>query len=516
MNIKKHTRYLTCAVLGVYTTFLMGVANLPGDIRGKKYTLNDLVVAHPPDPITNIRTINAHNKSNVPVAVANGFQVSFCSFTKTATPVVVHPAAGSLFPDDGALSQLLDTFLQSIQDDTYFTVYFSKIHLLYLHELYIYLIKIYSVFNLTPLNSLEQYLDEESKTSIIKKKLIINHLISIIEAQSNQAVIARFPGGFPKHLATYAGNVLMKNDYGANLDMMLKDSEKTLLTDPSVQAILKPTYDTKRSQYLTMLGNYLKFFNAYGAALSKPDQNKAFTGINLFVSHAERIKKIIDAASNPISPSLPPAERLKALEKVQEINPPLFFYDTPSLRALTVIPQIAQSLPKNVAKIPWPDALVKAAQSGSTLKDKFGYESNIQLAYFTTKKGKKTTDKSQAANLYVNIPTMKYIYQQEILPQPTWMNSYDGIIKMLRACVGDFSVLFDPVFKYEAILDPCLACIIQNAAQQAGLTQPNDRYCKAASAYLDGIQNALNAVQISSSSGITDDGGSADQTGSVV
>lgn len=114
---------------------------------------------------------------------------------------------------------------------------------------------------------------------------------------------------------------------------------------------------------------------------------------------------------------------------------------------------------------------------------------------------------------------MQYIYVQEVLPQPAWMNSYDGIIKMLRACVGDFSILFDPIFNHEAILDPCLGCIIQNAAQQAGIAQPNDRSCKASAAYLKGIQNALNAVQVSSQTGISDGTGSvdpnSDQTGSV-
>jgi hypothetical protein len=510
MNIKNYALLIAFIFFAIHCTILHGIGNLPGDKPGKKYTLSQLVVAHPPDPKTNIRTVNAKSKSNVPIAVGNGFQTSFCSFTKTATPVVVHPAAGALFPDDGNLSQSLDTFLTSIKEDAYFTVYFSKIHLLYLHELYTYLTKIYTVFNLTPLNSLEQYLDEETKNCIIKKKLIINHLISIIEAQSNQAILARFPAGLPKHLATYTGSMLMKNDYGANLDMLLKDSEKTLLTDPSVQVLLKPTYDTKRTQYLTFLGNYLKFFNAYTASLSKQDSS---TGFNTFVAHAQRIKKIIDQTPQ-VNSSLSPADRIKALQNVQQINPPLFFYDTPSLRALKLIPQIAQSLPKNVENIPWPDALVKAATTGSTLKDKFGYESTIQLAYFTTKKGKKTKEIGQAKHLYVNIPTMQYIYVQEVLQQPAWMNSYDGIIKMLRACVGDFSILFDPVFKHEAILDPCLGCIIQNAAQQAGMTQPDDRSCKACSAYLEGIKNALNAVQVSSQTGITDNTGSVD-TGSI-
>ena len=317
-------------------------------------------------------------------------------------------------------------------------MYFSKIHLLYLHELYIYLTKVYTVFNLTPYASLDKYLDQESKTGFIKKKLIISHLISIIEAQSNQAILARFPSGLPQHLATYAGNTLMKNDYGANLDMMLKDSEKTLMVDPTTQGLLKPTFDNKRDLYLTFLGNYLKFFTQYTAALSQKNAAQEFTGFSTFVAHAQRIKTIMDKIT---------ADAATTLRAVQQITPPLFFYDTQSLRALKVIPQLAHELPLNTISIAWPDALVKAAQGGTTLKDKFGYESTIPLAYFANGKGKKVSSLAQAKHLYVNIPTMQYLYVQEVLPQPAWMNSPDGIIKMLRACVGDFSVLFDPIFK---------------------------------------------------------------------
>ena len=201
------------------------------------------------------------------------------------------------------------------------------------------------------------------------------------------------------------------------------------------------------------------------------------------------------------------------LKSAQQITPPLFFYDTPSIRALKVIPQLAHALPLNTISIEWPKALVDAAQTGSTLKDKFRYESTIPLAYFTDSKGKKVTSPKSAKHLYVNIPTMQYLYVQEVLPQPAWLNSADGVIKMLRACVGDFSILFDPVFKDQSIIDPCLGCIIANAAQKAGLSPVDVRYCQATAAYLKGIEAALNAVQMSSQVG--DGGDSGDSTGSI-
>ena len=467
---------------------------LPDNKKKKPYTVDQLVVAHPRDPKTGNKVITAKNKARVPNAVANGAQSAYCSFTKTATPIVHHPTGGSLFPDDGALGGLLSAFLESLKQDTYFTVYFSKIHLLYLHELYLYLTKIYATFDLTTVNSLDEYLTQDAKNGLIRKKLIINHLITIIEAQSNQAILARFPGSLPKHLATYAGNILMKNDYGADLDIMLKDSEKTLLADPSVQQLLKPTLDDKRNVYLTLLGNYLAFFNHYTQTLSQPATSKGFIGFTVFVDHAQRIQKIV-----------------ASIQEVQAINPPLFFYDVESLRALKIIPELARSLPKDVISIPWPEALVDAAIKGTRLKDKFGLESKIPIAYFTDQHNKPTHDKAAAAHLYVNIPTMQYLYVQEIIPQPAWMNSQEGILKMLRACVGDFAILFDNIFSKENILDPCLGCIIRNAATQANipLTSPNIS-CKGCDAFMAGIQKGLEAVKIPSKS--TDDG---DSTGGI-
>lgn len=94
--------------------------------------------------------------------------------------------------------------------------------------------------------------------------------------------------------------------------------------------------------------------------------------------------------------------------------------------------------------------------------------------------------------LFVNIPTKDYIYEQELLPQPDWLNSQEGIIKMLQACLGDFSRLLDPAFENEEILDPCIQCIINKTAVKAGLSvSANDKSCQAADAFIKGIKEQI-------------------------
>lgn len=68
--------------------------------------------------------------------------------------------------------------------------------------------------------------------------------------------------------------------------------------------------------------------------------------------------------------------------------------------------------------------------------------------------------------IYMNIPlisrdqgdhknVLARLYEQKIIPQPEWLNSPEGVIGMIRACVGDFvtaleldETIFDPVINY--------------------------------------------------------------------
>lgn len=434
---------------------------------------------------------NTATKNNLPVASQKGVASNLMSFIKKVKPEVQHPAGSTLFPDDAQLGQLLTTFLTNLgknEQTKSFTVFFTKIHLLILHQLYQYLTKIYTVFNMTHIDVLvpftdaqgqshEGYLVEGMRQALVKKTLIINHLINIIEAQSNGAIRARFPS-LPPFLATYTGNMLMKHDYGADLTIMLNKAEVALFTDKKWQDFINPTVTAIRDVYAGLFADYLKFFNRYTQTIQTNDISKGYVSMNIFARHAQRIAQIMEGHVPQLDPALSGAQKVAWLRSLKLLNPPLFFYDEKVMRALKIIPALAQSLPKNVESVPYPATLVQAAKSGAFYKPKFGPETTTKLAYF------------QGDRLYVNIPTMQYLYAQELLPQPAWMNSTDGIIKMLRACLGDFSMILDPLFARETILDPCLECIVRNSAIQAGTAgNTDDGSCKACNAFIQALQD---------------------------
>ena len=166
-------------------------------------------------------------KDNMPEGCKKGANISWMSFIKDTSPNINHPAGSQIFSDDAQLGELLTIFLTNLNANETakgFTVYFTKIHLIIFDQFYKYLTKIYTVFNMTHLDTLKDYLTQDMQQGLTKKTLIINHLINIIEAQSNGAIRARFPT-LPANLATYAGNVLMKHDYGADLSILIENAE---------------------------------------------------------------------------------------------------------------------------------------------------------------------------------------------------------------------------------------------------------------------------------------------------
>lgn len=441
---------------------------------------------------------NTATKNNLPKASKKGSTSSLMSFIKKINPEVQHPNGKALFPDDNQLGQLLTTFLTNLgknKRSKSFTVFFTKIHLLILHQLYQYLTKIYTVFNMTHIDALvpytdsqgvahEGYLVEGARQALVRKTLIINHLINIIEAQSNGAIRARFPS-LPPVLATYTGNMLMKHDYGADLTVMLDKAEVFLFSEKTLQDLVKPAVTQIRDTYSSLFADYLKFFNRYTQTLNANDTSKGYVSINIFARHAQRIAQIMEGHVPALDPALKGAQKVTWLRSLKLLNPPLFFYDEKSIRALKIIPALAQSLPQNVESVPYPAKLVQDAKSGAFYKPKFGPETTKPLAFF------------KKDRLFVNIPTMQYLYTQELLPQPAWMNSVEGIMKMLRACLGDFSMIVDPVLASESILDPCLECIVRNSSVKAGIiTGSDDKSCQACQAFLKAINDKITARAI--------------------
>jgi len=475
----------------------------------------------PSFPSCQIANIHVNKNCNpIPVSMINKNNVTapasyLCSKTNSSSTrhklEVNHPSGSSLFPQNSAAASALNTFLNDIAkpENNYFLVYFNKLHLLLLHELYIYLVKIYATFNLTQYDKadpLSDYLKFEATQALNKKTLIIGHIINIIEAQLNSAVLALWPG-LPKIVASRAGVTLMKNDYGSLLQLLVKKRELALFKDKNVQQSIS----SMQSNYNTHLGHYLRLMNAYTTPLYT---TKGEINLSQFVQSAKNVEKLLQNPKIPassgatisrnaaaikqtlaqISPTqdkqktlntlknLPIDPRIRALNTVKTINPPVFFYNEETFRGIQLIPALAKSLPKNSENVPWPAKIVKDAETGAKIKNKFGNViSNEPLAFFANNK----------KNLFVNIPKKNQIYVQELLPQPNWLNSTKGVMLMVRGCLGDFASLLDPMFSEDDIFDPCLHCIISQAAANAGLASQNAQACSDCSKFLNSLENLI-------------------------
>lgn len=428
-------------------------------------------------------------KSGMSFGAKKGSSVTSASYTRLNTQVN-HPNAGQLFPDDAVLSQKLATFLSGLENNNYFLTYFAQLHVFLLHELYIYLTKIYTLFNVSHIDTISEYIQKESTQAMNKKTLIINHLINIIEAQLNSAILAYFPA-LPQQLATTAGPTMMQHDYGADLNLLLEKNEEEVFTEPATQSMVAGM----RSTYLTLFGEYLSFFKSYTDTLNQTDQSGF--GIPVFVKHAQRIQAIMNQATPTVTPNLSTAGLTSLLTSIKKINPPMFFYDTETMRGLKIIPTLAQALPENVVSIQWPQTIIKDAQSQAQMVNKFGNVMNTEpRAFFKDAQGQVTTSVSAAKSLFINIPTAQYIYQQEIIQQPSWLNSTSGVIKMLKACLGDYSALLDPIFSDQDILDPCLHCIVVNAASSVGIaTGPSASECDQCQTFINSIKSIVKQSQ---------------------
>jgi hypothetical protein len=417
--------------------------------------------------------INSNTKYNTPLGTRIAANRLKTSYTRTQVHKN-HPTGSILFPGASSLAQMLDDFLSSLENveenyekrfaqgkDNYFIVYFSRIQLTVLHALYQYLLTIYTTCNLSHIETLQAYFDNETKQALNKKTMIINHLINIIESQANSAIVMRFPN-IPQHLATRIGPMMMKQDYGADLNLMIAGEEIRLFTDIKAQQY----YQKRRELYSTILGKYLKLFKNYTATLDQADKQYG----TIFTQHATHIYTIMSAQTPLLNKQGSAQNMIESLRTIKTINPPLFFYTQETLRGLRLIQQLSNDLPVNSEKISWPSALIEHASKGTPITDRFGnVMSNQPRAYFLTNQGAITKSVSNAAQLFVNIPTAENMYTQEVKMQPSWLNTPQGVLCVLRACLGDYMALFDPLLKEEKILDPCLSCIILNAGIAANL-----------------------------------------------
>ncbi len=341
-----------------------------------------------------------------------------------------YPDGSVLFPKNNDIAMTFNVTINAIKKNPQLIEFFRKIHINSLNQLYSYLMKIYTNFNLinpgfvqkteTPTSDEAAYLTNEATYNTNVKKLIMNHFINIIQSQFGASIVSYSPAT-PPDMAVTLGKIFVHNDYGIDLTPFASKQ-----TDAEIIAIQAP--------FIDFLQQYIRFFQTYTNYLSQADQ---ITGVNQYFTIAQSIKNLLEPAQNA-TPGL-------------TLNPNMFFYDVESMRSIQFIPFVAGTIPKNSKLIPWSSEVVNAAMKNTVAN-------GHPVAFFTDAMDKKTPNQNQAEHLYLLVETGPSLFKQELLAQPGWLNTQDGCIRILRACLGDFSALVGM-----GILDSETEIIIQKA-----------------------------------------------------
>ncbi|MBI2353336.1 hypothetical protein HYV11_03805 [Candidatus Dependentiae bacterium] len=407
--------------------------------------VNDDGVTYRAQQILKDRTIAATVPKNVqPILKHGGFSI----LRGKDTDFKNYPRGNSLFPHYPILSAKFDEMISMMVSTPKFKAFFNKIHLNVLNELYSYLMGIYTNFNLQHVGieevknsdgtmayklNVPLFLQDEKEYDANKKTLIINHLINVIESQMNGKIKSIMPK-VPHLFATYAGKTIIQNDFSIDLTQFIVKQ-----THPELQKY--------KQLYLHGLATYLSFFKEYTSFLDKPHPQKQqhFTA---FVAIAEAINQFIYGSVDLAERNADPKNQMKML--LQKMDPPLFTYNYDDIRALKLIPHLAKSLSPESKSVKWPSHIVDAAEKEMLI-------SNHPIAYFKDDNSN-VVKKDRAEHLYVVLQSGANFFQEELVAQPEWLNSWQGVERILKACFGDFSALVGL-----QILDPCMEHLIANA-----------------------------------------------------
>jgi hypothetical protein len=476
--------------------------------KGPIKNLSDTVVSYPLRGILDDQSLlmqgmqNRRIKGSPPSKVIPLFQHSKLSILK-ATPDKFknYPTGAELFPNYKDLSSKFDAMINSFINEPDFIPLFRKIHINVLNELYHHLIGIYMNFNLQHqgmiqntngdlISDIPTYLQTKDEYDINKKTMIINHLMAIIESQFNGA-IQSYVAYIPQSFATYIGRTAIQNDYSTDLTHLVIEQ-----MEPELAKLKKTSIEA--------LANYVSFFQAMTNYLDKKNI-KTSRHFNSFVDIAETINTFLYAekeanqellakmkanspatffeaatkgakaikegktSANSWAKGLPyPQEKSPAPTKnsghmhtdahliaMAKMNPPIFHFGYDDIRALKLIPYLAQNLSAKTKRVPWPEHMVEAANEMLLFQASDGPH---PIAYFKTKENKVVKNingNPNISDLYLCMRIGKNLFEQILIQEPEWLSSWEGILKILRACYGDFTAILDM-----NILDPISEAII--------------------------------------------------------
>lgn len=379
-------------------------------------------------PLASVQVVNRSSRNALPADLLTQAQEAKISILKPKDidlPILYqnYPDGSLLFANNPDIATKFNVMIAQIKKNPNLIEFFRKIHILSLNHLYNYIMKIYTNLNLTnpgcsqdtenPTADVQAYLTNEATYATNKKKLLVNHFLNIIQAQFGASIVS-YVTTTPPDMAVALGKLFVHNDCGINL----KDFTVPQ-TDPAVIA--------NQELCIAFLQKYIDFFQSFTNYLSKVNP----MGINQYYTIAQSINGLTNSST--------------------KMNPAMFFYDTESMRSIQFIPFVAGTIPTNSQLIPWAPSIVNAAVKNLT-------SNGSPIAYFKDAAGKKTQNQSDAHSLHLVVATGSVLFEEELRAQPAWMNTQDGSIRILQACLGNFAALVGL-----GILDSTLEKIIQKA-----------------------------------------------------
>jgi len=170
------------------------------------------------------------NKKDAPKGASVVMSLGTGSFTQSKKIPAPFAPSGSITSNpklNGLYKEFIDSITKASDSSTNFLPVFTKLHLVALHQVYEYLMGIYASLNMTHVDDVEAYVSLEGIYGLNAKTLIINHLITVIEAQLNQALRALFPT-MPREQATHAGMMCINSDKASRVDLLIVDIEQVI------------------------------------------------------------------------------------------------------------------------------------------------------------------------------------------------------------------------------------------------------------------------------------------------
>lgn len=380
------------------------------------------------------------------------------------------PKGNALFPGSN-LASLFDSMVEAIQStgsyatktkgiNSKFVSIFRKLQYQVLNNLYRYLTALYTNFILTiaPLPGTLQnpssfdlyrsYAQLDVTEDLTNKSLIVCHLLNLIQGQMF-SICSSINPVLPTSLMIRTGSILHENDQSIDPLFLLINLKRPFFNGDNGNSDLHILLQNIQQRYSQTLGNVLRFFNSYTDIIR--------TNPNQFLTFAQTIRnKLNDNPFNLKAQDLKKrystnvTAKQQALKKLRtdtnSINPPLLYFDAEMVRSLQVLPTLASTL-KPSSPVSWPDQIEKLAIRHAPAQDGAGNTLPFDAATI------------QDNRLFIQLASPRGVpYMQELIKEPVWLSTKDGVTRMIRACLGDFSQLVGL-----GILEPELESMITKA-----------------------------------------------------